>query len=191
MAAYVRKIRTEENIQIFRASDILDSLYADVVTELNISDRGDLSVWKVDNPDDPNELEQALICISVSCMNKCEDIQFIIIYDEDLRAHNLPLPEQQPEEIGVQESLQNKHHNLKGLLVNNLSDCLKLYHDIIMEEDFNNHRKVIYKHGYEIAELLLRNKKNNIINADCNTNLFGNIRKKYQKIYNEIMLSPE
>ena len=100
MALFIRKIRSDSNIELFLEAQNFDSVKADVVTELNISDKGDLSVWKVDNPQDKDELNKVFISIAAS-LPKCEDIQFLLICDNEITSHNLNTPIQAPVEIGA------------------------------------------------------------------------------------------
>lgn len=186
MALYVRKIRSDSNIDCFLNAKNFDTVKGDVVTELNVSDCGDLSVWKVNNPQDKEELNKVYISIAAS-LKKCEDIQFILIYDTDLSSHNLNQPQNQSVEIGLCDELQNKHHNIKEIEIRNIKDCLQLYYDILKNDDPDNPSRLIYIEGSNMARMLLEGKKSSLIKEDCNKELFGYIKKHYRAIFDEIM----
>lgn len=44
MALFIRKIRSDSNIELFLEAQNFDSVKADVVTELNISDKGVVTI---------------------------------------------------------------------------------------------------------------------------------------------------
>ena len=188
MALFIRKIRSDNNIELFLDAQNFDSVKADVVTELNISDKGDLSVWKVDNPQDKDELNKVFISIAAS-LPKCEDIQFLLICDNEITSHNLNIPMKAPVEIGLCKTLQDKHHNIKEIEILNIKDCLKLYYDILKNDDIDNPEHLVYIEGSNMAKMLLEGKKHSLINEDCNKPLFGYIKSHYRAIYDEVMSS--
>lgn len=187
MPLYIRKIRSDQNIELFLTANDFDSVKGDVITELNISDRGDLSVWKVENPKDAQELNKVFISIAATTLRKCEDIQFLLIFDSDIKSHNLSLPVNEPSEKGLSPELQNKHHNIKEIEIKNIMDCLQLYYDIIRNDDVDNPNHLVYIEGSNMARMLLEGKKNSLIMEDCNKDLFGHIKKNYRAIYDEVM----
>lgn len=186
MALFIRKIRSDSNVECFLQAENFDSVKGDVVTELNISDGGDLSVWKVENPTDISEINQVYISIAAS-LKKCEDIQFLLIDEQDLTSHNLTQPIRQSVEIGLCDSLQNRHHNIKEIEIKNIKDCLQLYYDIISGDDKDNPERLVYIEGSNMAKMLLEGKKQALINDDCNKELFNYIKNHYKNIYNEVM----
>lgn len=189
MPLYIRKIRSDQNIELFLSANDFDSVKGDVVTELNISDRGDLSVWKVEDPQNEDELNQVFISIAATTLKKCEDIQFLLIYDKEIESHNLNQPENEPVEKGLSDELQKRHHNIKEIEVKNIMDCLKLYYDVIRNDNADEPEHLVYIEGSNMARMLLEGRKKSQILDSCNKELFGYIKSHYKEIYNEIMNS--
>ena len=184
MSYYIRKIRTEQNVEFFRLSTDISSIEADVITEFNISNGGDLSVWKIDNYKDYETVNKIIVAIAI-CFNKCEDTSFLLLSDKILRKYDIPEPQQESSGNNYCEEIEKLHYNIKRLVFRDISKCLSMYREIIKNDDTGSPVNIIYIPGNELAKLIMMAKKDNLFEKE-RIKCLSFIKKKYKEIYNEL-----
>lgn len=130
MAYLVRKLNKRDKLVILKDAQNADEVYADIpTTEFRTTD-GKLSTWIIDSKD---ELNEAVLAIAVTS-SEITKMDFIIIDTELLSTYSLEYEQTYAgREIAVVD-LQNKHHDIVNISVSKLSNCTKLYMDIIKHE---------------------------------------------------------
>lgn len=188
MAYYIRKIKYEANAEALRSQIDYQELYGDVLSEYSISNEGDLSVWRIENLDDKKTLEKILIAITISTP-VCEDTSFMIITDEILCKYGFSEPKQGPSGQNYCHEWELLHYNIKGIKFRDIINCLKMYRDLLQNDDVDNPHNLLYIEGSNLAEIILKAKSDDIIEAGkikCNQCIKRDYNPLYVK-YEEII----
>lgn len=182
MAYYIRKIKYESNADLLRSQTDIPELFGDVISEYNISNNGDLSVWKIDDLNDNITLEKIFLAIVISTP-VCEDTTFLIMNDDILKKYGFKTPEQGASGENYCSDWEQMHYNIKNIKFKDIETCLTMYRDLLQNDDQNNPKNIIFTEGHKLAEKILEAQLNNIISRDIKCNRY--IKRTYQALYSK------
>jgi len=185
MAYYIRKIKYESNADLLRSQTDIPELFGDVIAEYNISNNGDLSVWKIDDIEDKDTLEKIVLAIVISTP-VCEDTTFLIMDDDILKKYGFEIPVKGASGENYCQEWESLHYNIKNVRFKNIITCLSMYRDLLQNDDLNSPKNIIYINGAKLAEIILKalmNNTNNILerNIKCNKSIKENYTELYSK----------
>lgn len=185
MSYYIRKIKFESNADLLRSQIDIPELFGDVISEYNISNNGDLSVWKIDDIKDKDTLEKILLAIVISTP-VCEDTTFLIMNDDILKKYGFEIPVKGASGENYCPEWEDLHYNIKDIRLKNIITCLSMYRDLLQNDDLNSPKNIIYINGAKLAEIILKalmNNTNNILerNIKCNKSIKENYSALYSK----------
>ena len=120
---YVRKIK---NSNLFKIKDCesCELLAADVLKQECSTTSNTLSFWKCDNLNDTTDTIKAILLSTTAI----ETTQFIIINDEQLKAHGIETDDSEPGKTGY-SGFENLHVNVCNLTYGKIGALLKIYKD--------------------------------------------------------------